>query len=187
MKYSILFSTHQLICGENHSVNIFFHLIRSYVHSFKYYSYTSLFTFQNAIGKQRGQIIATGQIVKGLFSLLAGVIQTLLLNSPKTNPSNCKSCWNWGLDANGYYGLLFFIVIVLVFPVFWLKELNSKKIPVYTLKSHFYNIWDTLQSLTTLNMIIYSIGIGAFTHLPSIVSVYMQYYIIGLTSFQVSS
>jgi hypothetical protein len=135
------------------------------------------------IGKQRGQIIATGQIVKGVFSLLAGVIQTLFLNSPKTNPSNCESCWDWGLNVNGYYGLLFLIVIILVVPVLWLQELKCN-IPAYTFKSHLLNIWDTLQSLTRLNMVIYSIGIGAFTHMPLIVSVYMQHYIIGLTSFQ---
>lgn len=137
--------------------------------------------------EQRGQVLATGQRVRFLFSLLAGAIQTFLLNGLDTNPPGCAiafdHCWSWGLDIQGYYGLLFAIVAVLVIPIFWLKEPPAKT-PVHTLSQFAVEIWDTLQSQTTLYLIVYAIGIGALTNFPSIASVYMQYYVIGLTNFQ---
>ena len=80
--------------------------------------------------EQRGQVLATGQRIRFCFSLLAGAIQTFLLNGRSTNKANCPiafdECWSWGLSIQGYYGLLFAIVTVLVIPICWLKEMPSK-------------------------------------------------------------
>ena len=78
--------------------------------------------------EQRGQILATGQRVRFSFCILAGLIQTVLLNGPTTNDSSCPQsvtqCWSWGLTINQYYALLFVIVLVLTIPILWLKELD---------------------------------------------------------------
>ena len=78
--------------------------------------------------EQRGQILATGQRVRFSFCVLAGLIQTVLLNGPTTNDSSCPQsvtqCWSWGLTINQYYALLFVIVLVLTIPILWLKELD---------------------------------------------------------------
>ena len=78
--------------------------------------------------EQRGQILATGQRVRFSFCVLAGLIQTVLLNGPTTNDSSCPQsatqCWSWGLTINQYYALLFVIVLVLTIPILWLKELE---------------------------------------------------------------
>jgi len=50
------------------------------------------------------QILATGQLIRFSFSILAGVIQAFLLNGPSTNSSTCEiawdACWSWGLTSN---------------------------------------------------------------------------------------
>jgi hypothetical protein len=86
-----------------------------------------------ALGKmepksKRGQILATGQRVRFTFSMLAGFIQTFFLNSPSTSPPDCEGgCWSFGLSMNGYYGLLFCLVLCLTWPIYHLKEITSFK------------------------------------------------------------
>ncbi len=75
--------------------------------------------------EQRGQILSTGQLMRFIFSMIAGVIQTFFLNSAKTSPPNSDLIWSWGLSMNGYYGLLFAIVFVLCIPIYFLEEIND--------------------------------------------------------------
>jgi hypothetical protein len=81
---------------------------------------------------QRGQILATGQRLRFTFSMIAGLIQTFLLNGKSTSPSDCKigisGCWSFGLTMQGYYGLLFCFTLALVLPIFYMREIkaNSK-------------------------------------------------------------
>lgn len=135
----------------------------------------------------RGQILATGQLVRFCFSIFAGVIQTFFLNGRSTNASDCTisfgSCWSWGLSVNGYYGLIFCLVAVLYIPIYRLKELEGGEGPVSV--HHFVGeVWQTLQNLTTLYLIIFVIGIVGLTNLSNIVNVYLQFYLIELTNFE---
>jgi hypothetical protein len=60
--------------------------------------------------KSRGTILATGQMCRFGFSMLAGVLQTLFLNGKSTSPPGSTNYWSFGLTMNGYYGLLFALV-----------------------------------------------------------------------------
>eukprot|EP01035_Chromulina_nebulosa_P018201 gene18201-23863_t len=75
---------------------------------------------------RRGVILATGQIIRFSFCMIAGLIQAVLLNGPTTNESGCAisfdNCWSWGLTINQYYALLFVLVAILTIPIIWLKE-----------------------------------------------------------------
>lgn len=138
--------------------------------------------------EERGQILATGQRVRFIFSMVAGVIQTFLLNGPTTNSSDCeiswKECWAWGLNINSYYALIFLVVLVLTIPVFWLKELDASHIPVHNFSYYCSNVWGILQNLTTLYLLIFVIGTYTLTGLRNNASIAIQYYIIKLTNFQ---
>lgn len=138
--------------------------------------------------EQRGQILATGQRIRFTFSVLAGVIQTFLVNGVSTNAEGCKisfdECWSWGLTVNGYYGLLFALVFILSVPIVFLKEIDPTHIPMHNWKHFSGEIWDTLQNLTTSYLLIFVVGIGCFTNFLSNVNIYMQYNIIQLTNFE---
>ena len=53
--------------------------------------------------EQRGQILATGQRIRFSFCVLAGFIQTFLLNGESTSAPDCpisfNDCWNWYLKC----------------------------------------------------------------------------------------
>jgi hypothetical protein len=116
------------------------------------------------------------------------VIQTFLLNGPSTNDSDCainfENCWSWGLSINGYYGLLFGVVLLLTVPIFWLRELDATNIPQHSGAHFFAEIWDTLKNLTTFYLVVYVIGIQGFTNFTSNANIQLQYYVIKLTNFQ---
>ena len=139
--------------------------------------------------EQRGQILATGQRIRFTCCVLAGLIQTLLLNGPTTNPPNCSigplNCWSWGLTINQYYGLLFGIVLLCFLPICFLKEPDATNIPYHSFSGFIAEIWETMRSLTTLYLIIYVIGVGALTNFYNNVNIFLQYYIIDLNNFQV--
>lgn len=138
--------------------------------------------------EQRGVILATGQVIRFSFCIIAGTIQATLLNGPTTTSSDCgisfDSCWSFGLNVNQYYALLFVLTFIIVIPIFWLKEIDPSRIPVHSLSHFVGEIWETLQNLTTLYLLIFVIGTGCLTNFTSIVNIYMQYYIIELTNFQ---
>lgn len=138
--------------------------------------------------EQRGQILATGQRIRFTFCVIAGVIQTFLLNGPTTNDSDCDisflQCWSWGLTINQYYGLLFALVFILTLPVWWLKEIDAKHIPQHTFSHFLDGIWQTLQNLTTFYLLIFVIGIQGLTNFTNNVNISLQYYVIKLTNFQ---
>jgi hypothetical protein len=129
-----------------------------------------------------------GQRVRFSFCIVAGVIQTFLLNGPSTNDSDCainlENCWSWGLTINQYYGLMFVLVAILTIPIFWLKELNAEHIPQHDMKEFMTGLWETLQNLTTFYLLIFVIGISAFTNFYNNVNITLQYYVIKLTNFQ---
>lgn len=138
--------------------------------------------------EQRGQILATGQRVRFGFCVVAGVIQTFLLNGPSTNSSDCptdfQDCWSWGLTINQYYGLLFGLIAILTIPIFWLKELDASHIPQHTVRHFFEEIWETLKNLTTFYLVIFVVGVCGFTNFTNNANIQLQYYVIELTNFQ---
>ncbi|RYG65445.1 hypothetical protein EON64_11890 [archaeon] len=137
---------------------------------------------------QRGQILATGQRIRFTFSMLAGVIQTFLLNGPGTNASGCtisfENCWAWGLSVNQYYAVLFVVIFILTIPIFWLKELDSSHVPQHTWEHYTQGIWKTMQNLTTFYLLIFVIGSQGLTNFTNNANITLQYYVIQLTNFQ---
>lgn len=139
-------------------------------------------------GAQRGQILATGQRIRFTFCMIAGVIQTFLLNGPSTNDSDCSisflQCWSWGLTINQYYGLIFALVFILTLPVLWLKEIDPKRAPQHDFWHFMDGVWKTLQNLTTTYLMIFVIGIQGLTQFTNNANISLQYYVIKLTNFQ---
>lgn len=140
--------------------------------------------------EQRGQILATGQRIRFTFGIVAGVIQTFMLNGPSTNDPDCDinfdNCWSWGLTINQYYGLLFALIFILTIPVVYLKELDPNRVPKHDWHHYFHNMWQTLQNLTTFYLLIFVVGTQALTNFTNNASITLQYYVIKLTNFQVN-
>lgn len=139
-------------------------------------------------GRKRGQVVATAQAIRWVFSTVAGVIQALLMNGPTTNKDDCSigwsQCWAWGLTVKEFYGLLAVLISILFVPMCLLQEPDAKLVPQHTVGEFREKIWDTMKNQTTSSLIIYVIGMHAFTNFISNAAVYLQYYVIGLTNFQ---
>jgi hypothetical protein len=137
---------------------------------------------------ERGQILATGQRIRFTFCIIAGMIQTFLLNGPTTNADGCKiafaDCWSWGLTVKRYYALLFILIVIIITPILFLKELPNPGIK-HSFSEFRSHMWEIMQNLTTLYLIVFVIGIGVFTNFTSNVNIYLQYNIIQLTNFEV--
>lgn len=138
--------------------------------------------------EERGQVLATGQRIRFCCTILGGLIQALLVNGPSTNPPGCPiaaaKCWLWGLNPNGYYGLILCILFVLVVPVWFLREPDCSNIPMSTFEHHRHDIWETMQNPTTLYLLIFVTGNNIFSGMTATVTSYMQYNIIQLSNFQ---
>jgi hypothetical protein len=123
-----------------------------------------------------------------IYFIFPGLIQTFLLNGPSTSDSDCsisfQNCWSWGLSINQYYALLFCLVFALSLPLLWLHELDASHVPIFAIGHYFQEIWLTLKNLTTFNLLVYVIGIQAFTAFNSNANFELQYYVIKLTNFQ---
>jgi len=137
--------------------------------------------------EERGQVLATGQRLRFMCSILAGGIQALLVNGPSTNPPGCaisfESCWEWGLTPNGYYGLMLSILFVLCLPIFFLKEIPAHG-PAHTFADHKRDIWETMQNPTTLYLLIFVVGNNMLTGLSAQVISFVLYRLIQLSNFQ---
>jgi hypothetical protein len=137
---------------------------------------------------EKGRILATGQLVRYFFCIAAAVIQTFMLNGPSTNASFCaisfNGCWSWGLTINEYYWLMFVLVFALAIPICFLKEIDPTNVPQKTVGQYVRTIWETLQNLTTMYLLIFIVGSDTFTNFFSSVNIYLQYDIIQLTNFQ---
>ena len=139
--------------------------------------------------KSKGQILVTGQRIFFIFCVVAGVIQTLLVNGPSTNDPDCEisigKCWSWGLTVKQYYWLIFTLVAVLTSPMVVFREITGRKAPPRPSFSKLLSeIWATMHNLTTLRILIFVIGIGACTNFTSQVNIFLQYYIINVTNVQ---
>jgi hypothetical protein len=133
-------------------------------------------------------ILSTGQYIRFLATMCAGVIQATLVNGVKTNASDCPvnalNCWGWGLTVGQYYQLLACIFAVLCIPIFFLREVSSRHIPVHTFVEHGHHLWETLQNPTTLYLLIFVSGNGALSQLTPVTYNYVQYTLVNLTNLQ---
>jgi MFS family permease len=140
--------------------------------------------------ERRGQILATGQRVRFTFCVLAGIIQTFLLNGPATGPSNCISsggvngCWSWGLSINQYYGLIFALIAILFLPVCFLKEPDATEKQTHSITTLLKDLWLTMQNLTTMRLVIFVVGYNLCASMVNNVNIFLQYYVIQLSNFQ---
>lgn len=138
----------------------------------------------------RGTILATGQRIRFSCCVLSGLLQTCLLNGPTTNAPGCNisafECWSWGLTINHYYGLLFVLISLCYIPIWFLKEPEPTG-PYHTISSFIAELWDTMQSLTTLNLTVFVVGLGCFSNFYNHVNIFLQYYVIKLTNLEVQS
>ena len=144
----------------------------------------------------RGQIFATCQRIRYTFSIIAGVIQSVLLNSKATNKPSCSvsfdECWTWGLTSNQYYGLLFVIIVVLFNPVCWLTEYDGDgyNIPVHSgsISSKFVQTIQTcLGNSTFLSLLIFSSLGHTLSNILNAATRMIQYYLLGMTGLQVTA
>eukprot|EP00605_Chrysophyceae_sp_TOSAG23-4_P000109 GSChrysophyteH1.ASY1.ANO1.119.1 assembled CDS len=138
--------------------------------------------------QERGQILATGQRIRFLVGIFAGLLQATLVNSRETNRSPCPiglgECWAWGLSPNGYYGLIFALLVILCIPIYYLEEPSAKNMPLHSFNHHKQLLWDTMTNPTTLYLLIFVVGNGALSAMMPITQTYAQYDLIGLTNFQ---
>jgi len=137
---------------------------------------------------ERGVILSTGQFIRFLATMCAGVVQATLVNGPKTNESGCTisptDCWAWGLTVGQYYRLLAAIFVVLAIPIFFMREVSSKHIPTHTFREHGHELWETLKNPTTLYLLIFVSGNAALSQLTPITYNYVQYTLVNLTNLQ---
>ena len=137
---------------------------------------------------ERGMVLANGQRIRFAFTVLGGLIQSVLVNGPSTNDSDCdigiENCWAWGLTVGQYYMLILVIVIILVIPVLIMRELDCSNVPLHSLEEHASLLWKTLENPTTLYLLIFVAGNGMFSMMAAITTTYVQYLLIGLTNFQ---
>jgi hypothetical protein len=138
--------------------------------------------------ESRGQILATGQRIRFTFCIVAGAMQTFLVNGPSTSASDCpvswSECWSWGLNLNEFYGLLTAFLVVLYIPIWYLKEPDAKNYPHHSVMELMLELWETMKNLTTFNLIIFVVGTGLFTAVTNAANIILQYYVINLTNFQ---
>ena len=77
---------------------------------------------------ERGIVLSTGQYIRFLSTMLAGVVQAVLVNGPKTNAPGCPidvtNCWAWGLTVAQYYKVLALILILISMPIFFMREVR---------------------------------------------------------------
>lgn len=138
--------------------------------------------------EERGMILSTGQRIRFSATMGAGLIQALMVNGVGTNAAGCSisalNCWSWGLTVGQYYSLVSALLCVLVAPIFFLREISCRHVPVHTLAQHSVELWHTLTNPTTLYLLIFVAGNGTLSQLTPMTYNYMQYTLIKLTNFQ---
>ena len=80
----------------------------------------------------------------------------------------------YSLTANQYYGLLFGMIAVIFVPIALLQEPKGDSIPPVTLPMFVSEVWDTLQTLNTLYLILFILGVYTLGQLSNNAAVYVQ-------------
>eukprot|EP00607_Mallomonas_marina_P007861 CAMPEP_0182419474 /NCGR_PEP_ID=MMETSP1167-20130531/3928_1 /TAXON_ID=2988 /ORGANISM="Mallomonas Sp, Strain CCMP3275" /LENGTH=404 /DNA_ID=CAMNT_0024594427 /DNA_START=611 /DNA_END=1825 /DNA_ORIENTATION=- len=138
--------------------------------------------------EKRGQVLAISQMFRLGASVFAAFIQTVLVNGPETNAPDCEvgwsSCWKFGLTVRQYYGLIFLLCAILLVPVYFLKDPEASRVPKRSYIQFIADLWDTLNSMTAYSLVLYIIGMAVMAQLANKTAMFMQYYLIHLTSSQ---
>ena len=137
---------------------------------------------------ERGVILSTGQFIRFLATMFAGIIQATMVNGESTNAPGCEisamKCWSWGLTVSQYYAFLLVIFVVLALPIFFIREVSSDHIPIHSFAEHGRALWETLKNPTTLFLLIFVSTNAAFTRIAPITYAYVQYTVVHLTNLQ---
>jgi len=137
---------------------------------------------------ERGVILSTGQFIRFLATMFAGVIQATMVNGESTNAPGCDisplNCWSWGLTVGQYYRLLALIFVVLALPIFFIREVSSDHIPIHSFAEHGRALWETLKNPTTLYLLIFVSTNGTLSQLTPITYNYVQYTLVNLSNLQ---
>jgi hypothetical protein len=62
-----------------------------------------------------------------------------------------------------YYQVLAGVFGLLSIPIFFMREISSKHVPIHTFAEHGRQLWETLQNPTTLYLLIFVSGNGTFS------------------------
>jgi len=76
--------------------------------------------------------------------------------------------------ANQFYGLLFVLVGILFVPIALLREPPPDAIPPMSLSTFLSEVWDTLETRTTLHLILFVLGVHTLAHVHNKATVFMQ-------------
>eukprot|EP01041_Mallomonas_annulata_P002108 gene2108-4119_t len=140
--------------------------------------------------EKRGQIMTTATMIRSTFSIFAALFQLIFVNGLSTNDPHCvvdwEHCWHFGITIQQYYAVMLCMIFILVLPVINLKELDCSRIPILSPGHFLSQIWDTMQSLSSFYLILFVTGIHITAHLRNPTVLFIQYYIIKLTSAQSS-
>eukprot|EP01042_Synura_sphagnicola_P001201 gene1201-1357_t len=82
--------------------------------------------------------------------------------------------------ANQFYGLLFVLVGILFVPIALLREPPPDAIPPMSISTFLSEVWDTLETRTTLHLILFVLGVHTLAHVHNKAT----YNVIELTNFQ---
>lgn len=138
--------------------------------------------------EERGMILSTGQRIRFTATMFAGLIQALMVNGTSTNATGCPisalNCWSWGLTVGQYYSLISALLCVIIIPIFFMREISSRHVPIHTLAQHGVELWHTLKNPTTMYLLFFVAGNGTLSQLTPMTYNYMQYTLIKLTNFQ---
>jgi len=138
---------------------------------------------------ERGVVLITGQVIRFWCSIGAGFLQAFFMNGPDTNAPDCPidagNCWSWGMDVSQFYWFSFFIVLIGIVPILYLKELEPPQDVVeHHFKDHLILFWETLQNRTTLYMLMYACLGATFSSMSSSASTLLQYEVLQLSNLQ---
>lgn len=139
--------------------------------------------------ESKGQIIATAQMIRVATNVLTGIFQVTLINGPSTNSSDCQpswtSCWSWGLTIGQYYFLMFLLTAAFAAPVVFMKDsVSGRSVVQRSIGQFALDVWDTLQNLVTLYLMVFIFGVMSLGHLKNNAATFIQFYIIKLSNFQ---
>lgn len=119
---------------------------------------------------EQGQVMATGQRLRYVFTILGSFLQSFLLNGPITNPPDCTECWEWGLSPSQYYLTLTLLLAIITLPLIFFHEKPSHTLctgkPSFARYTH--TLWQTLQNPTTLYLLLFAAGNNSLSLMSSV-------------------
>lgn len=93
--------------------------------------------------------------------MAGGLVQSLLLNGPTTNPEG--KGFGWGLSVSHMYWLLAVVVVVFLSPtLFFFEERSEMAHEVPTMGKQLSAVWDVMHNACLFSIMIWSMGSNVF-------------------------